>query len=208
MENLNLLEILKDAPKGTKLYSPIIGECELDEISKENELINVKTNTGYYTFYKKGSYYRYFGECLLFPSKDNHDWLSFRAKEKSFQTGDHVIWEKTGEVYLLIEKKQTRGFGAKMINSSSASYEVYIRKEDLIEYEKVEKFNPEWLKLFDRVLVRNCRDDKWFASFFSHSRDNLYIAIDGYSYKYCIPCNEETKSLLGTDQDVPEFYKI
>lgn len=119
-----------------------------------------------------------------------------------------MIWEKTGEVYLLIEKKQTRGFGAKMINSSSASYEVYIREEDLNEYKKVKHFNPEWLKLFDRVLIRNCHDDKWFASFFSHSRNDLYIAIDGYSYKYCIPCNEETKFLLGTDQDEPEFYKI
>lgn len=28
-KNLNLAEILKDAPKGTKLWSPLCGECEL-----------------------------------------------------------------------------------------------------------------------------------------------------------------------------------
>lgn len=28
-KNLNLVEILQDAPKGTKLWSPLCGECEL-----------------------------------------------------------------------------------------------------------------------------------------------------------------------------------
>ena len=32
-ENLNLVEILKDCPKGTKLYSTIYGEVELNEIN-------------------------------------------------------------------------------------------------------------------------------------------------------------------------------
>ena len=31
-ENLNLVEILKDAPKGTKLWSPICGYCEFLKI--------------------------------------------------------------------------------------------------------------------------------------------------------------------------------
>ena len=31
-ENLNLVEILKDCPEGTKLYSPIIGEVEFKRI--------------------------------------------------------------------------------------------------------------------------------------------------------------------------------
>ena len=32
MEILNLVEILKDYPKGTKLYSPALGECNLEGI--------------------------------------------------------------------------------------------------------------------------------------------------------------------------------
>ena len=31
-ENLNLVEILKDCPKGTKLYSSVFGSVELDHI--------------------------------------------------------------------------------------------------------------------------------------------------------------------------------
>ena len=34
-ENLNLVEILKDCPKGTKLYSPIVGEVELKCINND-----------------------------------------------------------------------------------------------------------------------------------------------------------------------------
>ena len=30
-ENLNLVEILKDCPKGTKLYSSVLGEVEEEE---------------------------------------------------------------------------------------------------------------------------------------------------------------------------------
>ena len=32
-ENINLCEILKDCPKGTKLYSPVIGEVIFEDIN-------------------------------------------------------------------------------------------------------------------------------------------------------------------------------
>lgn len=35
-ENINLVEILKDCPKGTKLYSPIFGEVEFLGIKKDS----------------------------------------------------------------------------------------------------------------------------------------------------------------------------
>lgn len=38
-ENINLVEILKDAPKGTKLYSPICGECELNKVYVSTNMI-------------------------------------------------------------------------------------------------------------------------------------------------------------------------
>lgn len=31
-ENINLLEILKGIPDGTKLWSPVCGECEVESI--------------------------------------------------------------------------------------------------------------------------------------------------------------------------------
>lgn len=90
MENnkLNLVEILKGAPKGTELYSPIFGECEFVEIrdSCQDYPIVVKAlqsnNEGCeFTFTASGTLYKEFkdAECLLFPSKDNRDWSTFKV---------------------------------------------------------------------------------------------------------------------------------
>ena len=73
---------------------------------------------------------------------------------------------------------------------------------------KKEKFNPKTLKTFDKVLVMRAF---WQIEFFSHIwRDRLedykYQCSRG-SYKICIPYNEETKHLLGTTEDAPEYYR-
>ena len=84
-ENLNLIEILKDCPKGTKLYSTIFGDVKFEEIN-ENRLhpIIVRIGDGhieYFTAYGKKYYGIYNGECTLFPSKDQRDWSKFRPKQ-------------------------------------------------------------------------------------------------------------------------------
>lgn len=73
---------------------------------------------------------------------------------------------------------------------------------------KVEKFDPKTLHLFDKVLVRGDKDTDWFATFFSHIDDCSKMARCGYFIcEQCIPCNEETKHLVGTSDDCPEYYK-
>ena len=71
---MNIAEILKDAPKGTKLFSPLFGEVKLESVS--DDIIEVRIEGAVSTFYKDGRYYRsYFdGECLLFPSKGKRNW--------------------------------------------------------------------------------------------------------------------------------------
>lgn len=71
---MNIAEILKNAPKGTKLFSPLFGEVKLESVS--DDIIEVRIEGAVSTFYKDGRYYRsYFnGECLLFPSKDKRNW--------------------------------------------------------------------------------------------------------------------------------------
>lgn len=71
---MNIAEILKDAPKGTKLYSPLFGEVELKSVS--DVIIKVKLGASIATFCKDGRYYKSYpnGECLLFPSKDKRNW--------------------------------------------------------------------------------------------------------------------------------------
>ena len=72
---------------------------------------------------------------------------------------------------------------------------------------KVEKFDPETLKPFDKVLVRD-EDCYWTADLFSHIDDSIgRVCCSWYSWKQCIPYNDETKNLVGTTKDCPEYYK-
>ena len=74
---------------------------------------------------------------------------------------------------------------------------------------KNEKFDPNTLKPFDRVLTRHFDDERWEINFYSYTNPNWlwpYTCMDK-SYKYCIPYNDETKHLLGTTDEAPEYYK-
>ena len=85
-ENLNLVEILKDCPKGTKLYSTIYGEVELDKIDiYSNHPIRVLFNNEDDSFTEDGRlFFNCNGECVLFPSKDQRDWSKFKIKKPKF----------------------------------------------------------------------------------------------------------------------------
>lgn len=74
---------------------------------------------------------------------------------------------------------------------------------------KVERFNLESLQPFDKILVRDSRDYKWSIGLFSYydaERDN-YPVVVGSCNRYAIPYNDETKHLVGTYDDCPEYYK-
>ena len=88
-ENLNLVEILKDCPKWTKLYSPLYGDVELLSVTQNNGVehpIEIKINeTSYEYFTIDGRVFaEYDGECMLFPSKEQRDWSKFKIKKPKF----------------------------------------------------------------------------------------------------------------------------
>lgn len=78
---MNIAEILKDAPKGTKLYSPIFGEVTLDRVSEKGIIyvIPITAIIYSYSFYSDGTYSDG-GEIMLFPSKKNRDWNKFKIE--------------------------------------------------------------------------------------------------------------------------------
>lgn len=85
---MNLAKILKDCPKGTKLYSPIYGEVEFIKVSGLAGNIECEANDGIIRhFHPDGTYYKC-GECMLFPSKEQHDWNGFMIP---FKDGDIII---------------------------------------------------------------------------------------------------------------------
>lgn len=157
-ENLNLVEILKDCPKGTKLYSSVFGEVKFDCVKEQEEYsIRVLLKNGPEVgFTSEGTEYTeyYEGECVLFPRKDQRDWSKFNPKKS--------------------------------------------------------KFDPKTLNPFDKILVRD-NEDKWRCTFFSHIRGNKeslfkYATIDS-DFECFIPYNVDTKYLVGTTDDAPEFYR-
>ena len=207
-KELNLVELWKDAPKGTKLYSPIFGECELKAIDGDLIYVGVSVADCCKIFFENGEYYDG-GECLLFPSKENRDWRTFKVEKEGFKVGDHIKDNQSDKVFVLTHQEGV-SFWANLVSYSST--ETYlsrvIDKSRLCEYEKVSKFDPKWLKPFDRVLFY---DSIWVATLFSHLtniKDYTYIMCNGEAYKHCIPFNDETKHLIGTIEDEPEFYKI
>lgn len=154
-ENLNLVRILKDCPKGTKFYSTIYGEVEFDKIKKESRYPIIFTSSDGCNFdiTADGKYYEWEGECILFPSKDQRDWSKFKLNKP--------------------------------------------------------RFDPKTLKPFDKILARNGHSANWNCDIFSNINDDepyKYNTISNY-WKYCIPYNDETKHLVGTNEEAPEYYR-
>lgn len=157
-KNIDLTKILKDCPKGTKLYSPIFGEVSFEKIlDKELYTIQIDTGSGYCHLTKEGYFIKSdYAECIIFPSKDQRDWSKFTAP-----------------------------------------------------WYKAEKFDPKTLKPFDKVIVFDDDDYAWVCTIFSHQGENHeypYNTASG-AYVYCIPYNEDTKHLVGTTDEAPEFYR-
>ena len=74
---------------------------------------------------------------------------------------------------------------------------------------KKERFDPKTLKAFDRVLVKDEYSEIWSCDLFSHIDNDesyKYFTIST-CWNYCIPYNDETKHLVGTTDEAPEFYK-
>ena len=160
-ENLNLVEILKDCPKGTKFYTSMFGEVKFEKIHDFTIVVFVSNLHFFACFTKEGFYHEGIGECTLLPSKEQRDWSKFTAP-----------W-----------------------------------------YKKKDRFNPKTLKPFDKVLVRLTKDCIWNATFFSHYDKEVnwgcypFVTTSCKSYDKCIPYNDETKHLVGTSDDCPDYYK-
>ena len=92
-ENLDLTKILEGCPEGTKLYSTVCGEVIFQKVtsfSRDYPIIataynKIENSTDNVCFAKNGTYtLDYYGECVLFPSKDQRDWSKFKIKKPKF----------------------------------------------------------------------------------------------------------------------------
>lgn len=170
-ENIDLTKILEGCPEGTEFYNTVYGIVKFICIDLSNESNPIKVRTtddlDYFTFSltKDGKLNHYhYGECTLFPSKEQRDWAEFER-----------FWD-----------------------------------EPKVEEPTVEMFDENTLKPFDKVLVRDFLSDEWMGDFFEKILENdihYNVACVTCRWAQCIPYNEETKHLLGTREDCPEYYK-
>lgn len=133
--------------------------------------------------------------------KEQDDW-----ELVTYQVGDHFIHPTDPKLFVITE---IRGYGNYRIQNFRGSSYV-INEHNLHEYLRVSKWNPKWFKPFDKVLVRDNQYATWIATLFSHIGDSEhYPYVTTYiNTKYCIPYNIETKHLVGTTLEEPEFYKL
>lgn len=105
---MNIAEILKKCPKGTKLYSPIFGEVELYNVDdKKYPITCITRNVGYELFTSEGKYFLDYPdtECVLFPSKDQRDWNKFIVPD---QVPDQINDQETKHQFKPFDKVLVR----------------------------------------------------------------------------------------------------
>lgn len=102
-ERINIAEILKNKPKGTKLYADAFGELSIEDIYTENTedkdelgITLSSEDEDELLFYNDGKYNRY-GEPILVPSKSMRDWRKF-----NWQKGDVLV--SKDNVYIIFEE--------------------------------------------------------------------------------------------------------
>ena len=100
------------------------------------------------------------------------------------------------------------GFDGECLLLPSKDQRDWSKFERFWDKPKVERFDINTLKPFDKVLVRLSENRIWFPDFFGY-KDNIgpICAINNCIKRQCIPYNEETKHLIGTTDDCPEYYK-
>ena len=76
-------------------------------------------------------------------------------------------------------------------------------------WRKKERFDHKILKVLDKVLVKDIHSQLWKIGIFSHyiESDTFPYKCVGDNYKLCIPYNDDTKHLVGTTEEAPEFYR-
>ena len=136
-ENINIADILKDKPQGTKLYADAFGELSMVDICTEDELgVTLLEKDGdELLFYNDGKYNRN-GEPILFPSKEMDDWSKFAWKK-----GDVLVSEGMGRLHVIFE-----GF-------DDDTYTTFKGKHYLCNYDDNEDYNEEEYNDYHKELI-------------------------------------------------------
>ena len=152
-QKLNIAEILKNKPKGTKLHSSVYGDVKLELITEEDSkypvitMVNAVCGIEYISFTENGLHYEGYpgAELALFPSSKMRDWSKFAWKKGDVLTnssGFKVFFDKW------VNEDYTKFLGKiKVLGDShyyyyDTAYYVLASKKEALEFIKsVEEIN-------------------------------------------------------------------
>ena len=177
-ENIDLTKILKDCPIGWKFYSSVYGDVEFVEIYSKPVLCNPR------------------------PRED--EWLG-----QEIHDSEHpILFDADGFEHRVSSRgEMIKGCGECTFFPSRDQRDW---SKFTAPWYKKKKFDSKTLQPFDRVLVKLSNEDVWTADFFSHY-DPLeeymkYVCVANMAV-FCIPYNDDTKHLVGTTEEAPEYYR-
>lgn len=292
---INIAEILKDKPEGTKLWTDMFGSVTLYAITDVCDAFQVKHHYNKEPWFDKDGKFCKEGVLCIYPSKSMRDWSKFAWKKGDvlvsndnttevifngwkddtytlfrgayalithndgkvefgsdsliFETCNYkgIEVEDAAQCYInCIEKRLGGKLNLETLEIEKPAYkygnivlvdDTYLRESPVVlspsdiktsrpttDSERQQLFdalakegkawdakkkmivdlkpNVDELKPFDKVLVRNDKEDQWSANIFSYQvRDNMYYCLGECYWRYCIPY-EGNESLLGTTKDV------
>ena len=206
-KNINLVDILKECPRGYKIYSTIYGEVEFVEIINNcitkdpiiykykdydgNYYVGSTTIDGKFTAFPDG-------ECTLFPSKYQRDWSKFKV-EPEMVDGKFYYCDYKGRKYIFIYKKKddlykTNNYAIIRINESpcllkqnAPIYCGYLAYFDELR-NATEEEKQQLLNVIKRDGYKWDEETKTLEKIIvSHTPEKFYIRIGE------IPSNEKSK---------------
>ena len=150
MKDFNIAEALKYAPKGLKLYSPLLGDVRLEKVSDHDDTIVVTTKyKSERVFFEDGKYDSN-GECLLFPSVNHRCWNNWQNTLFLESIGSVCVDTITGNKFILGED------GTYFGDNTGSSYHFLIDDEDASNYLLNSRYaSPEEAKEFFEELNKN-----------------------------------------------------
>ena len=224
-KNINLAKILNGKSVNTKLWSPLFGDAYTSSICSEDTIIVVNHHAESSSFFNNGKYFDYAeAEPLLFPSKEMRDWGKFAWKKgdllinscgfqcifKQWASDDYTkfngCYSNSRDGYEDVTNAETAKFD-KLDNNIAYGYirEIERKLGGILNLTtlKIEMKSKVEIKPFDKVLVRNDKEDQWSANIFSYQVRDMYHCLGECYWRYCIPY-EGNEHLLGTTNNVED----
>ena len=179
-ENIDLTKILKNCPKGWKFYSSVYGEVEFKTIEFKRLRYRFDSNSWH----------------LQEPAYEEDPYpIKFYAQNTVFcvsSAGEHIKGKGECTFFPSKEQRDWSKFTA--------------------PWYKKDKFDPKTLKPFDKVLVKISNEyfNTWYADFVAepaHIKNETPLILGAKEANMVIPYNEDTKHLVGTCDEAPEYYR-